>query len=139
MQKNPFLQQLPAPYEEVECKILAQYLTLLGLKFSHIPNETYTTSRTQKAKNKLMGVNKGVPDYIIFIKKEKCSANEDLLVFIEMKRERGGVVSQEQKDWLANLDKVNGVRAYVCRGFTEAEEVIRKLLNQSVRVNLYNL
>ena len=48
------------------------------------------------------------------------------LIFIEMKRVKGGVLSQVQKEWLEALNKCNGVSAYVCKGFDEAKIVIDK-------------
>ncbi|MCK9463119.1 MAG: VRR-NUC domain-containing protein [Proteobacteria bacterium] len=44
-------------------------------------------------------------------------------LFIEMKRERGGVTSQEQAEWIEAL-KLAGYYACVCRGFDEAVRVI---------------
>ena len=45
-----------------------------------------------------------------------------------MKREKGGVVSQEQKDWIQTLNLVEGTRAQVAKGFDEAKEIIDTLI-----------
>jgi len=101
-----------------ECVVLAEYLDLRGITYSHIPNETFTNSWGVKMKNKKQGVKKGVPDYIIILK--------NLLIFIEMKRNHGGKTSPEQKDWIKKLNKCDSVSAYVCNGFDEAKKVIEK-------------
>ena len=107
-------------YEYNECCTLAEYLEALKrqgrvLQFTHVPNETYTKSWSQKIKNKKQGVKKGVPDYMILF--------PERLIFIEMKRVKGGTVSPEQKEWLANLTSL-GFVAVVCNGFDEAKKVI---------------
>jgi hypothetical protein len=67
-------------------------------------------------KNKAIGVRAGVPDLMIIVKSS--------LLFIEMKRKKGGVVSVFQKDWLEKLDKLDNVYAVECKGYEEAVEVI---------------
>jgi len=44
-------------------------------------------------------------------------------MFIELKREKGGVVSKEQKEFLQNMELV-GYYAVVARGFDDAKEKI---------------
>jgi len=122
--------------EDNECMALAQYLRLKGLRFSHIAQETPAGSyqggtwrpayKTLK-RNKEMGVNQGVPDYIVFIEKspdqivgKRC----DILLFIEMKREWGGKISSEQIEWIEDLNKVSGVVAVVAHGFDEAKAIV---------------
>ena len=114
------------PTEESDCIAFASYLRLKGLKFSHIPNETYTKSWKVKQRNKDIGVSRGVPDYIILIERP-LNANSTLL-FIEMKREKGGKVSEEQAEWVNGLNKVFGVVAMVCRGFDQAKEAVDAFL-----------
>jgi len=111
-----------------ECVALHDWLTLKKIKHAHIPNETFTKSWSQKAKNKNVGVSSGFPDYCIVIGNQ--------LIFIEMKKapgKRGGnngsVTSVEQLEWLQALDQCNGVSAYVCRGFEEAKKVIDGYIN----------
>jgi len=99
---------------------LCEYLDLLVtmgkvIVYTHVSNETYTKSWRQKFRNKAMGVRPGTPDYIIVT--HKC------LIFLELKRLKGGVVSAHQKEWIAALDKVS-VPIRVCKGFDEAKEYI---------------
>ena len=50
---------------------------------------------------KKMGLAKGFPDLII-LEKNKSKTHEAL--FIEMKRQKGGVLQPEQKEWIERLD-----------------------------------
>lgn len=124
------------PSEDNECMALSQYLRLKGLRFSHIAQETPMVSyrsgvRTPNWKTirrtKAIGVNKGVPDYIVVIERkatEMAGPRNNILIFIEMKRKKKGIVSPEQAEWINALNKVFGVVAVVCRGFDEAKNVI---------------
>ncbi len=112
------------PHEDQECATLVEYLELRGVRYSHIHHEMYTTSRMQKAKMKRLGVKSGVPDYII------CFPGK--LLFIEMKREKGGRVSDSQAEWIESLNGVPNVRAVVCYGFDEARKVIDEYLANPV-------
>lgn len=100
-----------APREDFEAKRLTAYLTARGWKHTHIANEG--AGRRRGAKNKAMGTSKGVPDYMILHPKAG-------LVFIELKRIRGGVVSAEQKEWIKALNDA-GIPAAVCNGFVAAK------------------
>jgi Holliday junction resolvase len=64
-------------------------------------------------------VKSGVPDYIIYHKNK--------LLFIEMKRVKGGKVSPEQEEWIFKLNTVDGVEAVVCYGFDQAKIIIDEL------------
>jgi len=101
--------------EYEEQKIVVKYLELIGAKFTAIPNSTYTTSPAQKAMNTAMGLRSGLPDLFIIIKEKPF--------FIEMKRKKGGVLSENQKEWIDKINKT-GIKAYVCNGFEEAKEII---------------
>lgn len=109
--------------EEQECYVLADYLRLLQNQgkiqmFTHIPNSTWTTSIKVKTRNKRLGVSRGVPDYMILTNKE--------IVFIEMKRKSGGIVSPEQLSWIKALSGL-GYIAMVAKGFDEAKALLQTL------------
>lgn len=107
------------PYEEEEQIALIQYLEIKGIKYTAIPNSTYTKSWKQKKKNKDMGLNPGLPDLLLILPKK--------LLFIEMKRIKGGVVSKHQKEWIKALNSIGKqIEAVVCRGFEEAIKTIKK-------------
>ena len=74
------------------------------------------------AKLKKEGVRRGVPDMFLALPRGGWHG-----LFIEMKRRRGGVVSREQKEYIAALNAA-GYRACVCRGCDEAFEAIKKYI-----------
>jgi hypothetical protein len=104
--------------EEQEQILLVKYLQKKGVRFSALPLSTFTKSWAVKMKNKRMGVNAGVPDLMVIIKNK--------LIFIEMKRQKGGQVSEYQKKWIEDLNNCEGVSAFVCNGYDEAKAVIDK-------------
>ena len=107
------------PLEAEEQKTFVEYLKLRKIKHSAIPNSTFTRSWKQKMNNKLMGVNAGLPDLLLIIK--------DRVVFIEMKRAKGGRISNEQELWINCLNKCDGVNAYVCYSCDEAINLVEEL------------
>lgn len=112
------------PSEYNECVLLTNYLDDLKmekkiLQFTHVPNETFTKYWNVKVKNKMQGVRPGFPDYIILFPNQ--------MIIIEMKIRKGGKVSDFQKEWIENLNKV-GIPTFVCNGFDEAEKVIERYL-----------
>lgn len=115
---------MPQPTEYEEQVYFIQYLEVLQrqghkIKFTAIPNSTYTKSWSQKAKNKASGLRPGLPDLFLII--------NSYPIFIEMKRTKRGVVSPKQKDWLQSL-KDAGLDCYVCKGAQEAIEIVKKYL-----------
>ena len=102
-----------------ECKNLAIYLNAMCFKFAHIPNETRTPHIGTKMKNKAVGVSSGVPDYMIIIPARNIynrdfADQRDRLIFVEMKRINGGVVSDNQRERLSALDRC-GIPCKVCK------------------------
>ena len=74
------------------------------------------------------GIKAGAPDLIIFDRppskreaKEACPG-----VAIELKRIKGGRVSDEQRQWLDNLSARGWITA-VCKGFEEAVKLLEEL------------
>lgn len=109
------MEQIPLEYEEQVAVV--EYLELRGHKFTAIPNDVYTNSHKQKAKKRREGLRAGLPDLFVII--------GDQALFIEMKRRKRGVVSQDQQAWIDAINKTQ-VKAYVCRGADEAIEIIRR-------------
>ncbi|MDP1774236.1 MAG: VRR-NUC domain-containing protein [Methylobacter sp.] len=72
-------------------------------------------------KLKAMGKRKGVNDLVVLLPGAKA-------IFIEMKRKKGGVVSQEQAEWRKEI-KALGFEAHICHGFDEAMLIIKEQLN----------
>jgi hypothetical protein len=111
-------------YEAIEQEKVVKYPEELLdkgdiLEFSAIPSSTFTRSWNQKRKNKAMGVRKGVPDLMIVAK--------NTLLFIELKRLKGGVTSKEQKRFITHLNSTGAV-AVVCKGAEEAKTAINDIV-----------
>ena len=99
------------PTEEAEQRTFVQYLQLRHLKHFRVPNETYTKSRMQHYKNKVLGVSAGVPDLFVIV--------NGRLIAVEMKRIKGSVTSPAQIEWLKSLNDA-GVPSRVCKGASAA-------------------
>ena len=67
------------------------------------------------------GLSRGYPDIEVFLGNGKS-------LYIEMKRKKGGVVSEAQKKWIDWLND-NGYSAKVCKGADEAIEYVRGFIN----------
>lgn len=89
-----------------------------------IPNGGKRQIKTALAM-KQEGTSKGFPDLFLPVPK-----NQFYGLFIEMKRQKGGTVSKEQKEWLEYLNSV-GYQAVVCKGFIEAKDVIECYLTNT--------
>lgn len=81
------------------------------------------TSYLQAIKMKRTGYVKGFPDIFIY------EPNADYHgLAIEMKKEKGGVASPEQKWWKEQL-RNRGYASYICKGNEEAIKVIDEYFN----------
>jgi hypothetical protein len=107
------------PTEAFEHKRLLMYLEQGERQkrwvFSHIASES--SSKSQRIKNARNGLKKGLPDFIV------CTPTR--VLWIELKRRRGGRTSPEQKIWIAALNAA-GTPAAVCLGFDEAKAFLEK-------------
>lgn len=113
------------PLEATDQANLVQYLELQQMRgkdimFSAIPNSTYSKSWSVKRRNKQQGVRAGLPDLFLIINQKP--------LFIEMKREKGGSLSLEQKVWINKIQNA-GIDTFVCRGFEEAKNTVDKFLH----------
>lgn len=86
-----------------------------------IPNGGYRNARESR-KFKEEGVRAGIPDLMLAV---PCGPFHGL--FIEMKRVKGGRVSDEQKEMLVVLHKL-GYCCKLCKGFAEAQKAIMEYL-----------
>lgn len=84
----------------------------INIRIFAIPNGGYR-SKIQAMKLKAEGVSKGVPDLF-------CP---ELYLWIEMKREKGGIVSPEQRDWLNYLAEI-GYATIIGRGLDDAKKQV---------------
>lgn len=116
---------LPIPTEASEQMAFVQWLRLKGLRFWRTPNETYTKSWHQKALNKALGVQAGIPDLFVVL-----PPPQGRIIAVEMKRTKGGVTSVAQKEWLTNLADA-GIASTVARGADEAIAFVENELRRT--------
>ena len=119
-----------SPLEDCEQIAFVEWLDLQDLKYTAIPNNTYTKSWNQKLKNKRMGLHPGLSDLLVLVSPEKSKDGAGYALFVEMKRVKGGVQSKSQKAWETAL---NGLRTpyvqyYLCHGADEAIKVVSHYL-----------
>lgn len=108
------------PRESLEGKALVRWVRMehgKDLLIAHVPNETPTTPEVA-ARLVAEGVARGFPDYVVVHRRTHR------VVFIELKRRKGGKLSAEQKVWIAAF----GRRAKRCDGWHEAASFIREKL-----------
>lgn len=106
------------PPEDQEQLALVNWLRMKGIRFHHSPNGGHR-HKAVASKMKAQGVSAGFPDLIIF-----PAINSNLpVLFVEMKRQRVGTVSEHQKEWLDYLNRA-GFPAQVCKGFHDARRFI---------------
>jgi len=86
-----------------------------GVRIFAVPNGG-GRSASQGASLKAEGVQAGVPDLFV----------PEWLLWVEMKREAGGVVSPVQRDWIQYLESI-GHRVIVGRGFDDAKRQIESV------------
>lgn len=87
----------------------------------HIPNEGKRSTITGY-RLKEQGMRPGVPDICLPVPNVRYTA-----LYIELKRRNGGKVSENQRSWIAALNRA-GNRAVVCHGWDEAREEIERYL-----------
>lgn len=114
-----------APSETLEAKAFVRWLGRQEqLLFSKIPIGDNLLTDKEGAKLRAMGVRRGVPDFIV------VHVETGKLVFVEMKRRRGGKVSKSQKVWLRAMADY----AIVAYGWHAARDYVKeKLLGKRTR------
>lgn len=90
------------------------------VKFTSIPNSTYTTSWSQKAKNKQSGLRPGLPDMFIIINNQPF--------FLELKTQKNSRFSEAQKEWIKAIDATRKLKAHGCKGLDSAISIINSYL-----------
>jgi len=111
------------PTERDEQIQLIKYLRWNKIPHYAVPNGG--SRNPAEAKNlKAEGVSAGVPDVCIPVPNKEYHG-----LYIEMKRQKGGKVSEKQKEWIEKLNKL-GYLAVVCRGYEEAKEVVERYMEE---------
>lgn len=118
------VKQPKAPSEAIECLRFVAWLDTLKdsgriQDYTHVANES--VSQSQLIKNRALGTSAGFPDYIIVARYK--------LIFIEMKRQRGGRVSPQQQGWLDTLLSAGQIAA-VCKGFEAAKAFVESVIGE---------
>ena len=115
------------PLEDAEQRVIFQWAAMetaarpeLGLLYA-IPNGGKRAIKTAVALKK-QGVKRGVPDMCLPVARNGYHG-----LYIELKRQKGGTVSETQKEWIAALAE-QGYKAVVCRGADEAIGTIKEYL-----------
>lgn len=98
-----------------------QHKQLRG-KLAAVPNASMCPVHVGAKMNK-EGRRKGYPDLQLLY-----PSNGYHGLIIEMKKEKGGSVSKEQKDFIQWFNS-NGYKAVICKGFEEAKNVIQDYLD----------
>jgi len=88
----------------------------------HIPNGG-VRSKSEAARFKSEGVKPGVPDICLPVARGPYHG-----LYIELKRQKGGRISEAQKKWLTELS-LQGYLAVVAYGWKEASQIIEDYLD----------
>lgn len=112
----------PAPTEHAEQTHFFRFLALLAVDnpevgLAHASLNGARLSWTQAKKQKAAGMKSGIPDIFFPVPRFPYHG-----LYIEMKRSKGGTISDEQKRWMAMLMD-QGYHVAVCKGFDEAKDV----------------
>lgn len=123
------------PTEAQEGLAVVQWLRLQDLQFTHTPNETGSSpeARRRAIRMKQQGTSPGFPDYTILIPPARSVTGAGFLLFIELKRRKGGRLSPAQQEWLnaINALEVQPVAAYVAHGADMLINIVGKHMKRS--------
>lgn len=123
---------LPPPPESEEQQALFAWAKLQHYRYPeldllyHIPNEG-KRSLAAGVRLRAEGLKAGVPDICL-----PAAHGGFHGLYIELKRRRGGTVTEDQTGWIEALSK-QGYRAAVCRGWEEAARVILDYIKQEIQ------
>jgi hypothetical protein len=104
------------PLEDAEQHAYIQWLDANNIKYFAVPNIVKLAgmmkSKIAKIRfwqqRKKEGVKKGVPDLVVFLPK--------LILFVEMKRQKGSATSIEQINWSITINTYPYAKSIICKG-----------------------
>ncbi len=112
---------------------LIQFCREKGLKHYGCPR-AYSEHYSQINENTALGYSIGYPDVWIQVSAEQSFSGSPILLVVEMKREKGGVVNEEQQQWIDFLNSIRGpVIARICKGHESAIKFISTFLNPNYK------
>lgn len=121
------------PTESAEQQALFTWARLLEGKYPelrllyHIPNGGARNKATA-GRLKAEGVKAGVPDLCLPVARGNCHG-----LYVELKRARGGKVSDEQRNWMTALGQ-EGYMVAACPGWEQAARIIEGYLNGGIEI-----
>ena len=119
--------KMNVPLEEDDQRLLfewAEWATCSNPELAllyHIPNEG-KRSKLVGYRLQAQGMRRGVPDICLPVPRGGYGA-----LYVELKRRKGGRVSEEQRVWIDALNRA-GNKAVICKGFDEAKAAIEEYL-----------
>lgn len=122
------------PLEDDEAVAFADWLRANHIPHTHVANEVGGSTKTAKLraiKARRMGQTAGVWDYELFVPVRNLINGEvDCYqeVRIELKRKKGGKLSEAQKKW-GEIYAMAAIPCKVCRGCEEAIAFVREIMD----------
>ena len=116
-------QAAPIPTESQDQQALFKWAAFQRGKYPeldllyHTPNGGYR-SKAEAGRFKAEGVKAGVPDISLPVARGEWHG-----LYIELKRKRGGKVSEQQKTWIDSLAE-QGYCVHICKGWEAAVKAI---------------
>lgn len=126
--KGKALEMVPTEDEEQMALFTwAHHMAVTGkhpelFRLFHVPNGG-SRGPAEAGRFKAMGVRPGVPDVFLDVPRGDFHG-----LRIEMKRRRGGELSEAQADWIDYYNQI-GYRAVVCYGWDEARRAIEEYMS----------
>ena len=120
------------PLEDDEAVLFAEWLRAQKIPHTHIANEIGGSTKTAKIramKAHRMGQTAGVWDYEVFLPVENVDGEIEAYqeIRIELKRKKGGTVSEAQKKW-GEIYKAAGIPCAICKGADAAIDFTKTMM-----------
>lgn len=118
------------PTEREEAEALHKWLELHHMPHEHRANEGYggRQGAIRQAMLKRQGLSKGAYDYEVYVPMPDGSLK---LINIELKRQKGGTISPDQKKW-EKIYTMAKIPNRVCKGWWEAKLFIEEIQENHV-------
>ena len=119
----------PAPLESEEQTALFEWARLQSGRYPelsllyHVPNGG-SRNKAEAGRLRAEGVKAGVPDLCLPVPRGEFHG-----LYIELKRQRGGVASEKQTEWMESLMK-HGYCVALCKGWEIAAQTITNYLQK---------